>query len=241
MEMSFAERPPLDPLVYEGIELAMYQVDQEHWPRIERMRVPNFIPPNVPIPPRLPQQLLGEIGLYATNLFKAEADHYDRFRDDRNYPIWLSRLEDRTHERVLSALEKIDSYGSKATLYYHGISREEISNGLTKLLFELRSYYTWQRNDKADTPVSSPPQPLHEPQTEKIVKRLPSTVTCPAVARKIEAYLNAKGVSQTDFASSAGTTDRTIRSFRRTGKIRRSLLPGIAKAMGVSKEDLLKS
>jgi hypothetical protein len=70
--------------------------------------------------------------------------------------------------------------------------------------------------------------------------RMPSTINSPSAARKMEAYLAAKGIGLTDFASTAGTTDRTLRSFRKTGKIRRSILTNIAASMGVSKEDLLK-
>jgi plasmid maintenance system antidote protein VapI len=56
----------------------------------------------------------------------------------------------------------------------------------------------------------------------------------------METYLNAKGIGQTDFASTIGTTDRTLRSFRRTGKVRRDMFESIAKAMGTTKEALLR-
>ena len=69
--------------------------------------------------------------------------------------------------------------------------------------------------------------------------RLPSTVDSPSAARKMEAYIKAKGIGLTEFANIAQITDRTLRSFRKTGKIRRSLLGQIAKAMGTTKENLL--
>jgi hypothetical protein len=69
--------------------------------------------------------------------------------------------------------------------------------------------------------------------------RLSATVMSPTAARKMEAFL-AKGIGQTELAIQAGTTDRTLRNFRRTGKIRRDLLDGIAKAMGTTRNELLK-
>jgi len=70
--------------------------------------------------------------------------------------------------------------------------------------------------------------------------RMPGTVTNPSAARKMEAYLEAKGIGLTDFATSVGTTDRTLRSFRRTGKVRRNIFDSIAQQMGTTKEELLK-
>lgn len=75
--------------------------------------------------------------------------------------------------------------------------------------------------------------------TEKRV-RLKPTVDSPATARKMEAYLQSNNIGLTDFACTAGTTDRTLRSFRKTGKLRRDLFKNVAKAMGTTAENLLK-
>lgn len=71
-------------------------------------------------------------------------------------------------------------------------------------------------------------------------ERLPSSVTSAAAARKVENYLAASELTQTQFAIRAGTTEKTIRKFRQTGQIRRSLLHGIATAMGTTTEELIK-
>ncbi len=70
--------------------------------------------------------------------------------------------------------------------------------------------------------------------------RLSAMIDCPSAARRLEAHLKANGIGQGNFAIKAGTTERTLRSFRRTGKIRRDLFESIAQAMGLSKDDLLK-
>lgn len=66
------------------------------------------------------------------------------------------------------------------------------------------------------------------------------TIHSPKAARRMETFLEQRGIGMTEFATKAGTTDRTLRSFRKTGKIRRSILEGIAGAMGTTKEKLLR-
>lgn len=79
-----------------------------------------------------------------------------------------------------------------------------------------------------------------EKLTEQPSKRLKATVVSRTAARKMEKYLDCKGIGQTDFATTVGTTDRTLRSFRKTGKVRRDILESIAKHMGTTKEALLE-
>jgi hypothetical protein len=78
-----------------------------------------------------------------------------------------------------------------------------------------------------------PPRPTENP------RRFPSTITSELAARRMEAYMTSKGIGQTDFARKAGTTDRTLRKFRKTGKVRRDLFAAIAKEMGITTEALL--
>jgi hypothetical protein len=70
-------------------------------------------------------------------------------------------------------------------------------------------------------------------------KRLRATVTSPITARRMEAYIESKVMSQTSFANQIGTTDRTLRKFRKTGKIRRDIFHTIAKAIGIPPEEAL--
>lgn len=52
-------------------------------------------------------------------------------------------------------------------------------------------------------------------------------------------FMNANGLSQPKFADMANTTDRTIRSFGKTGKVRKDIFRDIAAAMDATVEDLL--
>ena len=70
--------------------------------------------------------------------------------------------------------------------------------------------------------------------------RLAATVASLAAARRMEEYLEVNGIGQTEFAIRVGTTDRTLRRFRKSGKIRRSIFEVIAAQLGVSREELLK-
>jgi hypothetical protein len=98
----------------------------------------------------------------------------------------------------------------------------------------VRHYLQGRRKAKAMTA----PQPVI-PESEPLPHRLPATIHSPSAARKLEAYLRNKGIGLTEFAIRAQTTDRTLRSFRRTGKLRRDIFDNIAKAMGTTREALL--
>jgi hypothetical protein len=70
-------------------------------------------------------------------------------------------------------------------------------------------------------------------------KRLRATVSSTAAARKMEAYMESHD-GQTAFATKVGTTDRTLRSFRQTGRVRRDIFIAIAGAMGTTRDELIK-
>lgn len=67
-----------------------------------------------------------------------------------------------------------------------------------------------------------------------------STISSPLAARRMQAFLETNQIGQTDFAGRVGTTDRTLRSFRKSGKVRSDIFAAIVKAMGTTKETLLK-
>jgi hypothetical protein len=71
-------------------------------------------------------------------------------------------------------------------------------------------------------------------------KRLPATVTSQTAVKRMEAYIKSNGIGQAEFAGRASTTDRTLRTFRRTATVRRDIFDAIAKAMGTTREELLK-
>lgn len=72
------------------------------------------------------------------------------------------------------------------------------------------------------------------------IRRLDGSVSSRTAAARLDKYLREKAIGQTDFAIRAQTSDRTIRSFRKTGRVRRSIFAAIAKAMDMTPEELLK-
>jgi lambda repressor-like predicted transcriptional regulator len=61
-----------------------------------------------------------------------------------------------------------------------------------------------------------------------------------AAVAAVKEYIQARGLSQTQFSIQAGVSERTLRNFLTNGKMRRSSLDGVAKAMGLSLEQLLR-
>jgi hypothetical protein len=91
----------------------------------------------------------------------------------------------------------------------------------------------------ADTTSVGESKKVEEAEAPKS-RRLSLSVKSPIAARRMEAYLETHGIGQTEFACKVGTTDRTLREFRKTGKIRRNIFDQIVAEMGTTREALLK-
>ena len=91
-----------------------------------------------------------------------------------------------------------------------------------------------------ETPHTPTPQ---QPETETIPKprRASATVTNAPAARRMQDYIESMGLGQEEFARSAQTTARTLLSFRKTGKVRRDIFDDIARAMGLTRDQLMNS
>lgn len=96
------------------------------------------------------------------------------------------------------------------------------------------------RNSKRESPPTTvnPEANAVEPAPNRNT-RLNSTVTSEFAARRMEAYLRSTGIGQTEFATKVNTTDRTLRNFRKTGRVRRDIFDAIATAMGTTRQALI--
>ncbi len=89
-------------------------------------------------------------------------------------------------------------------------------------------------------PITVTIQPTEAPgQPARKQRRAPATVNSLHAAHRMEAFIEARGMKQADFARRAKTSERTILSFRRTGKVRKDIFRDIATAMGTTAEILL--
>jgi hypothetical protein len=234
--MSEPGRPPLHPLTYETVDLLIHQADQTYWPQITAMRVRRYYPPDTPVPPPTPELLLNKLLQYASVLFKVEADQYEQLRSGGHYPDWLSRLTDRVVAKVVRAIGQLNDGDSDALLLdYHGLRIPKIEQELKEFLKGIA--YQYNRGQFNATPIAN--AQVAEQQTSPVTKRLTSLIHSPSAAAKMSAYMNRKVLDQTQFSIQAGTSDKTIRKFIKTGYIKRSILRGIAKTMGITTDDLL--
>lgn len=71
-------------------------------------------------------------------------------------------------------------------------------------------------------------------------KRWSALIHSSVAVERMERYVRAKNLEWSDFASSAGTTDRTLRSFRKHKCAKRNTLAGIAKGMNMTLDELIK-
>lgn len=233
------DRPPLSALAWEQIEQALYVEANRHWPLIKEFLLPRFTPPSVHAAPRRPLQLLLALRAYAERLFKTEADHYDGFAKDAHYRHWLSRLETRVLARVLSEVDQIDKSDPEKMLMSNGLEHPQMVDSLREMLWELgRDYATGKSPQPPAIQNTLAPQKLPPLKMER-PRRMSATIHSPSAAQKMEAFMNSKAMNQKEFSIQAGTTEKTIRKFRQTGRVKRSILDGIASAMGISREKLL--
>lgn len=69
---------------------------------------------------------------------------------------------------------------------------------------------------------------------------VPRSVGSREAVAAVKQYIQVRGLSQTEFSIQAGVSERTLRNFLTNGKMRRSSLDGLAKAMDLSLEQLLR-
>ncbi len=67
-------------------------------------------------------------------------------------------------------------------------------------------------------------------------RRIPRSIHSESAAKKLEDYLNAKGLSQTQFAIQINVDPKTLYRFRTTGNVGKSVAQDIAQAMGITLE-----
>jgi hypothetical protein len=186
-----------------------------------RIDKPGGITQRLPPLPKSPNTLRFKLAHYAQVLFNTEAPFYHaRPAIARE----LQALKERVLEAIANQIAEIENRNQPYSLCYHDITYSEMRAAAEEGLLELIEPFLANRKKGADVPKA---------------KRAASTVASLTAVRKLEDYIAANNIGMTEFATKAGTTDRTLRSFRRTGKIRRSLFEGIAKAMGITKEELL--
>lgn len=70
--------------------------------------------------------------------------------------------------------------------------------------------------------------------------RVPRSAGSPQAVRAVMTYMQERGWGITQFATQAGTTDRTLRKFLKSSKMRRSSFEAMAERMGLSTEQLLR-
>jgi len=145
--MDDQDKPPLMPYVYEEIAKSLYKIDKSHRVFLLELRVSHPGEPGAnfsPSPPRQPEHLRTAVCFYACELFKTEANEYPV---DPQINHWLSKLQQRVIENVISTIKSLDnSFFSrflgtegKYGLSWHGLSLDDMRQSMNESLDELRA------------------------------------------------------------------------------------------------------
>lgn len=220
-----------------------------------------IIPTHMAVPK--PAKLKLELRQFATTLFDLEASRYPQYADSsEQLRDWLCALV------ILIEGEIVKELAPFAALHDFHCSAQERTETIDAVLRERLAYWlkigdtllvmnVMRGKMVPKFPISSSPMATEVRVTnaKQIQESSPATplvpstglirpfarsVYSPIAAQRMKDFMTAHGLTQPDFAEMADTTERTIRSFGNTGKIRKSTLLGIVKAMSTTLEDILK-
>jgi len=233
-----------------------------HWRKAERerrRRVDAQLPSKYRSRPGPPEE--DDTGIFtsvqlAEERFKdIEAEYRRQWRLSgtryEGYVGWLDRIKGRVLKEVAAIwIDRAQSH----TKWYRDVCGPEID---AKLMALVKEGQGWARAEELKWLQADRPSKRFETRrtvqgdsTAKIgaspraddraKQRLRPTITSPIAARRLEEYIQLRGIALTVFASQVGTTDRTLRTFRKTGTVRRDIFDAIANGMGTTREALTK-
>lgn len=191
-------------------------------------------------------QATAEAGIH-----KTEAEIYERYGAEQ--PIRASAMLTRARAKAakinMAAVSMEFSALGLSEKDYREIMRGEIQgisysfelNQSYRQMLEAEFFYPQERPEKRSSRVLATKPSAKKLPVAAAQKRTrqPGTITSLIAAERAEAYMQEHGLTQPKFAKRAAITDRTLRSFFKTGKIRKGLISGIAKAMKTDDESLL--
>ena len=192
---------------------------------------PQELPPlpgesQMPERPR-PATLIVEVRHYSCALFDCEAAEY--FVHSKTVDELRLHLN-AVAERILSGqLRRFKGILSDA-----GAKTSECKETIYRGLCDRIGYWT----NKYEDPRLGPSKPAKSEASQQALlptnARLSGIVHSPVAARRMENHLRRNHILQREFALAVGCDERTLRRFRKTGKIRRDLLDAVAKNMALS-------
>lgn len=284
MRMDDQDKPPLIPYVYEEIAKSLYKVDKIYRDFLLELRVSHPGEPGAtysPAPPRLPEHLRTAVCFYACELFKTEATEYPF---DPQIKHWLSKLQQRVIENVISTIKLLDNSlfsrflgtEGKYGLSWHGLCLDDMRQSMNESLDELRaktleSYSTAIASKSMltgkqaasfaragiDITSGSPllmmlhtavqKEHLQPPNVRSVLapvltaarKRIGRSIHSEKAARRMEAYIQEKGITRTQFSMAVNADPKTLYRFRKSAKVEKSVAKRIADEMGITLEDFL--
>ncbi len=206
------ENPPLDPEVWEGIATRKHAIKKSYVdtfaPLLEDLPSPfrdiAGIGDGLPPPPKQPLFLQKKLGEYAVQLFDIEAFLYPKHE---KLPVWVRHLANRVEKEVIGHVAgmrgKSQFFGPfrhGGDLTYHATLEQmktAIRDALKPRIALFKSPHdtdTQARSKSEQIPIgqSAIQPPRSEaaqilPPTKK--RRMPSTVTSPLAARRMEHFL----------------------------------------------------
>jgi len=162
--MNIPDKPPLDPYVFELIELDLHKIDQSWWTTLSTMTMSVTLfqlkADSGPQPPKQPIQLKMYLHSYASELFNEELKHYP---DDPGCSVhWAQKLAERVEARII---QRIGEMGTRrfpslmsSDLSYRGVTPLEMRETVRECLRGLIEKNMLSQLQKQElAPIKTPP------------------------------------------------------------------------------------
>ncbi len=208
-----------------------------------------------------PQAAFEYARTYATRFYDCFYDFYSQIPNPAYRPHWRPASEAFAFQRVVKCIQndfhielffknnpdRVDRI--KRTITDHSkLAKDSEVNSFTPTARQIAEYAKSGIDIVSGPPLlkmavaaweSSGRRAVTAAPSEAAKHRFSGQIKSETAARKLKAFMEKRGLGQTEFAIKANTSDKTIRKFLRTGSIKRSILTEIATAMGTTKEELL--
>lgn len=172
---------------------------------------------------------------YAVRIFDVLYGAYTTRRAFRNE--WIKEITQRAIYRTLRTysgyptyrmptMEELANTFTEAIRVY--LNNRAAQESLSPVLAKIREDASQSALPNVWAPI--PADPKH---------RIPRSIHSESAAKKLEDYLSAKVISQTQFAIQINVDQKTLYRFRSTGKVGKPTARLIAQGMGITLEELL--
>lgn len=168
---------------------------------------------------------------YAVKFYECFYSFYSQILDPRYRPHWRPASETFAYQRVLKCIK--NNSATRSAFYFDNDRGARIRRTI--------SDYADRHSipEKIATLQSPNRSSVFVPVLTSPRKRISRSIESKKAAQRLEAYIEDKGITQTDFSVAVNVDPKTLYRFRRSGKVAKSVAKRIAEEMSITLDQFL--